>query len=334
MPQRQIAFSFRDFVALAIFGPLVFSLVIVNGPTSREASREVSCKNNIRQLVTASQQFESLHGRYPGYRNPMLIGDETRHVGWTVELLPELDNTPLYEEWCDPAISNPEAPYLSFLHCPGKGRPDKTKDISSYVINVGFIPGNFGEYRFPPPWDNPHGPVGTSFSETVWALSMNSAYTLATDRSVAAKHGLDWDVSLSDIVDGASHTLIFSENLKASRWSAVTGRPLRDVDVRARLGNGFGWTPEGATNSESMGAYRKSKCSSRRTTKRPSRGGGQRWLCRWAGCLVRSRGRLRRLSENADTKRRGGWPVERTLTRPLGCSSSSNSRMPHRPCLR
>jgi prepilin-type N-terminal cleavage/methylation domain-containing protein len=230
-------------VVITIIGMLV-ALLLPAVQAAREAARNVSCKNNVRQLVFAAQNFESQKKRFPGYSNPLPVGTNFRRVTWLVEMLGELDNSPLYEEFRDPLIDPPETPFLAFMHCPSKGSPDRSGPTNSYGINVGFIPGdfigtgNFPDFANPAPYDditNPHPRAGT-----VWEASMKAHNTIATDRWTAKVNGVDWDVDMNDMYDGATNTIIFSENLQAGDYYQPV--PMMGVDpIRLRILQGIGW---------------------------------------------------------------------------------------------
>lgn len=231
-------------VVITIIGMLV-ALLLPAVQAAREAGRNITCKNNIRQFVTAAQNFESQKKRFPGYSNPLPYGTRFRRVPWMVEMLPELDNANLYEEFRDPLVTNPEYFFLPFAVCASEGSPDKSGATNSYVLNVGFIPGNFPgsgnlvDFENPAPYDDitsvhPRG-------GTVWEASMRAHNTIGTDRWLAKANGVDWDVSMDDMFDGSTNTLLFSENLQAGDWYIPP--PMSNIidPVFARYINGFGW---------------------------------------------------------------------------------------------
>lgn len=229
-------------VVITIIGMLV-ALLLPAVQAAREAARNVSCKNNMRQLVLAAQNFESQKKRFPGYANPLPAGTAFRKVGWTVEMLTELEQAGLYEEWRDPTIPIPEAPFLALLHCPSKGSPDKEGPRSSYAINVGFIPGDFstnlGDFENPTPYDVVD--LSDPTSRAMWIATQQAENTVATDRWLAKyEFGRDFDVNMNDIRDGATNTLIFSESLQVHDWNIISSRA-PDEFYESRFITGFGW---------------------------------------------------------------------------------------------
>jgi len=226
---------------------MLVALLLPAVQAAREAGRRMTCINNTRQLVIAAQNFESQKRRFPGYNNLLPVGTSFRQVGWVVELLPALENSALFEDWRDPTVNNPVAPYLGFMYCPSKGSPDRSRASNSYVYNCGFMPGDFADpsglypdFTNPSPYEDPSNPHPKALN--VWFASMRAENTIGTDRVQAKKFRQDWDVSMDDLFDGASNTLIFSENLQAGEWSRNTYFTAgQEIPAFERLLTGFCW---------------------------------------------------------------------------------------------
>ncbi|WP_425615756.1 DUF1559 domain-containing protein [Anatilimnocola sp. NA78] len=80
-------------VVIAIIGVLV-ALLLPAVQAAREAARGAQCKNNIRQIGLAMHNYHDTHGRLP----PGWIGNQpegTPGWGWTVSILPQLEQTAL-----------------------------------------------------------------------------------------------------------------------------------------------------------------------------------------------------------------------------------------------
>lgn len=236
-------------VVITIIGMLV-ALLLPAVQQAREAARNISCKNNVRQLVVAAQNFESQRKRFPGYANPLPVGTNFRKVGWVTEMLVEIEQAALYEEWKDPLVNTPEAPFIALLHCPSQGSPDRSSPLCSFVYNTGIIPGdftsNYGDFENPTPLDDID--FSDAVSRAMWIQTQDAKNTIGTDRWMAkyaplygvANRSLDWDVNMNDMYDGATNTLIFSESLQAHDWNAVTSRTI-DQWYETRFINGFCW---------------------------------------------------------------------------------------------
>ena len=63
----------------------------------RESARRTTCTNSVRQLAIASLNFEANHGRLPlGVSNPSSV-NPYRGMTWIAQLLPYLDQSPMWE---------------------------------------------------------------------------------------------------------------------------------------------------------------------------------------------------------------------------------------------
>ena len=91
-------------VAVAIIGTLA-SLLLAGVQVSREMARKTSCSNNLRNQILAVHEFVAAQQRFPAGREYSPL----REYSWCVEVLPQLEQTALYQRydrnkpWSDPA---------------------------------------------------------------------------------------------------------------------------------------------------------------------------------------------------------------------------------------
>jgi prepilin-type N-terminal cleavage/methylation domain-containing protein/prepilin-type processing-associated H-X9-DG protein len=238
MPKtRRSAFTLVELlVVIAIIGTLV-GLLLPAVNAARESARRTQCANNLKGLALATIAFESSKQRFPGYLDRVAAGTLQRPAPWTVMLLPNIDQQPLYDVWSSPNIPGdmlPESPYLQVMHCPSKGSVDTSLPENSYVCNAGHFRGNSPNapmFPYPSPGDdNTLGPL--------WKASMRPANGVFADRFRFP----EVSVRLTDLRDGASNTLLYSENLQAAYWNDswryAVGSPQH---LFARLGTTMVW---------------------------------------------------------------------------------------------
>jgi prepilin-type N-terminal cleavage/methylation domain-containing protein/prepilin-type processing-associated H-X9-DG protein len=156
-PQR--AFTLIELlVVIAIIGILV-GLLLPAVQKVREASSLLSCKNNLKQIGLALQNYHDTQGRFPpGYYDPSpWLGMQTPQSvdhgpgwGWAAFILPYVEQINLYNrinfnlDVGDPANAAAVSTYLKIFSCPSDPVDELTFTISTNALaaNVGPPPGN------------------------------------------------------------------------------------------------------------------------------------------------------------------------------------------------
>lgn len=225
-------------VVIAIIGVLTAILLPAVG-AARQAAQRHACLNNIRQIGLGAIAYESANNRFPGY-NETTKRNNGRNFSWCEAILPQLDRTDAYTpiyDWAqgksgaDPSIVR--ATHMELLICPNDdggylganyranetpGQPVPKRDGAglSYVANAGRA-------------------AGDSRGDGIF-------FDYATTKA---------STSIESIRDGASYTLLFSENLWAGAWSDLSGKT-----GNARPNTIFVWhniAPEKALESPILG---------------------------------------------------------------------------------
>lgn len=197
-------------VVIAIIGVLV-ALLLPAVQSAREAARRAQCKNHLKQIGLAMNNYHESHGTFPPGRMRSRVEGQGRCFSAYAHLLPFLDAAPLYHQIDFNA--NPDDPAangtalgqtIPFFLCPSDSyRLLQSNTVNGIIVDsaVHNYPLNTGT-TYPLSPRNPGGvPVTGVFFE-------NSS------------------VRFADITDGASHTVCISETIKSeggpSTWDGVS----------------------------------------------------------------------------------------------------------------
>lgn len=248
-------------VVIAIIGVLV-ALLLPAVQAARESARKMTCSTQLRELGQAALTFESAKKRFPGWQEltardlnlPLLAltssgGTANKIAVWNVHLLPYLDQQPLYDLWGDRSVVYTSPRLTSFLPifaCPSRQTTYRSDAYTSYVANAGLLPlsgdpGSLGTIatngKTAPGagtdyWDIHDGDNGV-FVDRIGAGSTMLPLPLKNIQPTKLP-----EVTLTDINDGLSNTLLFSENLAAGKWGVGDNSGYRTA---AQLETTFVW---------------------------------------------------------------------------------------------
>ena len=211
-------------VVIAIIGILV-ALLLPAVQKSREAARMTQCKNNLKQIGVAIQNFHEQRNELPPSRN------YDHYTSWAFLILPHLESVNLFKNW-DPRLKyyyqpdtarlTPIAPY----YCPTRRGPMNSianDDILSPFETSGHVPGTVSDYAC----SAGYGPAGVwNWITSNGAMIMGAATTDPPTVPVGwyAPPGaklLTWKsrTSFKDLVDGTSTTILVGEkHVRPSRY--------------------------------------------------------------------------------------------------------------------
>ena len=202
-------------VVISIIGMLM-ALLLPAVQSAREAGRQTTCRNNLKNLGLALFQFEQQRGRYPGYNNIQAEhsdGVRARATGWFFPLLPFVEGATQYDafktdgEFVASAVGDLPAPTAQFnlMLCPsdsvtlrGQGLPS-----ASYAANCGL--------RDSPPTDVIPGDWQSNGVFHRNYPYFNPLAVTAVVKTVKMSSGM--------IADGLGNTFLLSENVDSGDWT-------------------------------------------------------------------------------------------------------------------
>jgi len=186
-------------VVIAIIGILI-ALLLPAVQAAREAARQLTCRNNLKQLGLALHGFHGVNQKFP----PSAIHNSNGGLreNWVIKILPFLEHKPLFDQFdLDFEISHPvnepaRSTHLSVMTCPTDTYNSEPFSGSGHAptasFNDNWARGNYGA----------NGALGYRGSAD------SPGWRSHTRRGVM---GVNCSVSIKGIRDGTSHTILLGE---------------------------------------------------------------------------------------------------------------------------
>ena len=244
-------------VVIGIVG-ILLAILIPAVQSARESARRVTCQNNLRQLSHAVQNHEASHGALPNLyfgtflKQPRTAFDEFHFHLWRTAILPQLEQTALYER-IDLSLAATVAANQSNLNTPIPLFVCPSTSIQNTVV-----PGIFEYNNGAIPTKN-IGTAARSDYEAIAGVNYNVAVTGSGDLSAvifgpwgetqydANRKPLSYRPGrFANVSDGLSNTILIGEAPDA-RTGIVVGIPSNRIFIRIRT---LEWTiikPHGAS---------------------------------------------------------------------------------------
>jgi prepilin-type N-terminal cleavage/methylation domain-containing protein/prepilin-type processing-associated H-X9-DG protein len=176
MPTSRRAFTLVELlVVIAIIG-ILLALLLPAVQAAREAARRMHCKNNLKQIGLAFQNYHDTYRMFPwGGKNHDACCNSTirDYWNWTYQILPYMEQQPLFDEPSDPRVY---ATAVADYYCPTRRPPTLYSKTSR------------GDY------------AGNSGSNTTGAAA--DGMLIESNRR---------PVSISQVRDGTSNTILIGE---------------------------------------------------------------------------------------------------------------------------
>src|SRR5262249_29388855 len=178
----------------------------------REAANRAKCSNHLKQLALACHNYHDATGHLPR------AFDKVTNLSWTVYLLPYIEQDNLFKQTSqapgDYTMTGKNDPYgLTkgvLLLCPSGTVDRMALGAPNNVTPPDLVPANTGAPPYTTHYFGVNGPRGTN-------SATGQPYTTGTDTHEGvpvATQGMfqrDTDITLTDVTDGTSNTLLFAE---------------------------------------------------------------------------------------------------------------------------
>ncbi len=201
MKRKYSGFTLVELLTVVVIIGVLVGLTLPAVQSARMSARQATCLNNLKQVAVAAASFETSMGYLPYHTGE--YGPEGNRItaSWVVPLLPHLGETALWGEW---ETGNPQYNTLPILICPSS--PKKKKNVAglSYVANSGYWNGNSVEHD----------------SGNIYAFQLGALVPLEfQDEEGKTKYSKR--ALTSKMKDGATYTILFSENNQATAWNSI-----------------------------------------------------------------------------------------------------------------
>lgn len=221
-PRYYKAFTLVEVLVVIVIISMLVALLLPAIAGARARARQASCLNNQSQVAKAILQHESAKGHFPGYVNQLGKATITKlglngggslanqpNLSWVVVILEPLGHADLWKEWRVKTGSHP-AVALSEVVCPSDLLKVGQGGALSFVVNCGI-----SDYLID----------GSVYSDDAEAYKKynpsldiyDPGFGLFFNHNGTPKSTIGAD----GIADGASQTLMLSENLEATNWATT-----------------------------------------------------------------------------------------------------------------
>jgi prepilin-type N-terminal cleavage/methylation domain-containing protein len=191
--RRPLGFTLVELLVVITIIGMLMALLLPAVNAAVESARQISCKNNMRNLGIALINFESSNQRFPGYTQWIGNNKGPNDSGWSwaVAILPNLDHHDWYDEFINGFSPGPtEGRRSDVFICPSDPPTAAEGADNSFVISAGY-----------------------ASAEQQYEIPANGvAHKYVGNQKVATS------VEFISASDGAPYTLLVSENVSAANW--------------------------------------------------------------------------------------------------------------------
>jgi len=221
LPIRVHGFTLVELlVVIAIIGILV-AMLLPAVQAAREAARRMQCKNNIKQLGLALHNHSSAMGHFPAgmtVQSSMTgsywdvlqeAANGTHGTSWMVHILPYIEESALYDEWDfttnvsgNVVVAQTD---IAVFYCPSRRSSVRPEDVPIMFQH----------------WNRGGTDYGGCVGESNYIIDNNDNTNLPCQHEIYSRYidtrdemgvfGVNTPVTIDEIRDGTSHTLMIGE---------------------------------------------------------------------------------------------------------------------------
>ena len=257
-------------VVIAIIGILI-ALLLPAVQAAREASRRMSCTNNMKQLALGVHTYHDANKAFPmptGYRGGCTNCPPTGGFSVQAVLLPFIEQTSMFDniayavkidggtvvDWRGgtelhkimPPCQEAAATRISAFRCPSDGGADRISEFCVY---------NGGYYDREGNWvmDNDETPCETATNNYMFCNGSGTAYNYDSTVMTDGLFSMRGARTFASIKDGSSNTLILSESIIGDGTRSMDEPDPMKPYTRTAYSRDYSW--RGLTTAEEWGGW-------------------------------------------------------------------------------
>lgn len=230
-PKLRRGFTLIELLVVISIIAVLASLIAPAVQSARRAARKLECLNNMKQCSLAIQNFASGNGgQLPLLSTGLSVNASTSvqlPIGWPIQILPALDSGALYRSIkanaSTTALAATEQVYLQTFVCPDDVDSFRQAGGLSYVVNAGTISTGFWGTGTDTAGTGGFNPLSIDWNVSGAADAADATIAVATGVfSRASGNGFVSSLDYISTGDGATSTIMLSENLNAGQWWGST----------------------------------------------------------------------------------------------------------------